>query len=41
MPTKRALEERLAELESAMEQVKNVSDQALDLEEEGGEEEEM
>ena len=41
MPTKRELEERLAELESAMEQVKNVSDQALDLEEEGDEEEEM
>jgi hypothetical protein len=37
MATKRELEERLADLENAIEQVKNISDQALDpdSEEEG------
>ena len=40
MPTKRELIERVAELESAIEQVKNVSDEALDLDEEENEEEE-
>ena len=40
MSTKRELEERLAELENAIEQVKNISDEALDSDnEEEGEEE--
>lgn len=40
MATKRELEERLAELENAIEQVKSISDQALDSDnEEEGEEE--
>ena len=39
MATKRELEERLADLENAIEQVKNISDKALDLDsEENGDE---
>jgi hypothetical protein len=40
MTTKRQLEERLADLENAIEQVKNISDEALDPDgEEEGEDE--
>jgi hypothetical protein len=38
MATKRELEERLAELENAIEQVKSISDQALDPDSEEEEE---